>query len=498
VGNGSTIARSQAANTPNFRIFIVGQNGTLTLQNTRVTGGALSSQDRGGGVYRRSGTLVLNGCTISGNTAYLGGGVANSVGGTVTIANSTISGNTATANQGGGGVFNNGNVGNLSGTLIVRDSVISGNRAKFGGGLRNDGIASISNSTISGNLASGAAAGSGGGIANVFRGSLTLANSTISGNSASSSGAGIDNYQGVLTLTNSTISGNSAGFVGGGALNSFGRLFFNSSTVSGNTAASKGGGVYGSGQVGSIRADTVFTRSLISGNVAPAGAEVHQASGGVVTANYFNLFGHSGLTTAQALGGAGQFLSGPSDITATSDATLPTALSAILSSTLALNGGLTQTHALILNGPAMDTVTGSCPPPARDQRGVPRAQDGNQNDAAFCDIGAFELVPPGTSTCDGLPTTKVGTPIGETITGTIGADVIQGLGGNDIIKGVGGNDVLCGGPGTDQVLGGVGGDRLFGEADADKLNGEAGFDRCNGGAPTTDTAANCEVRTAIP
>src|SRR5215207_4003845 len=107
-GNGSTIARSSAPGTPEFRILVVGQNGNLTLKQTKVTGGSLPGDSRGGGVYRRSGTLTLISCTISSNSAYLGGGVANSVGGTLTVTNSTVSSNTATGNQGGGGLRNDG------------------------------------------------------------------------------------------------------------------------------------------------------------------------------------------------------------------------------------------------------------------------------------------------------------------------------------------------------------------------------------------------------
>jgi hypothetical protein len=234
--------------------------------------------------------------------------------------------------------------------------------------------------------------------------------------------------------------------------------------------------------------------ALISGNFAAIGSEVARSSG-TITANSFNLFGHSGLTNTQAFL---DFTPSGTDITATSDGTTPTALASILNAALGNNGGLTQTHALVTGSPAIDAVTTSCPPPDKDQRGVPRPQDGNNDSVARCDIGAFERVRPGTTTCDGLPVTKQGTSAGETLNGTASADVIQGLGGSDIVKGLGGNDVLCGGAGNDQVLGGAGGDRLFGEAETDSLNGEAGFDRCNGGTPTTDTAASCEVQTGIP
>jgi Ca2+-binding RTX toxin-like protein len=265
--------------------------------------------------------------------------------------------------------------------------------------------------------------------------------------------------------------------------------------VSGNTANSIGGGVYSGGLSGSRRSDVVLTRTLISGNTASnSGAEVYQRTGGVISATKFNLFGHSALTTAQAIVG---FTPGTYDITATSDGTQPTALVAILNATLGNNGGPTRTHALVSGSPAVDAASTGCPPPAKDQRGVPRPQDGNQDTSAFCDIGAFERVPPGVVTCDGLPATKVGTAAAETLNGTAGVDVIHGLGGNDGVQGLGGNDTLCGGLGNDRLAGAGGNDRMFGQGGADNLDGGAGTDSCDGGSGT-DTASTCETRISIP
>jgi hypothetical protein len=67
-------------------------------------------------------------------------------------------------------------------------------------------------------------------------------------------------------------------------------------------------------------------------------------------------------------------------------------LSGILNSRLANNGGPTQTHALVAGIPAADAINdGTCPPPAKDQRGVKRPQDGNGDGGPVCDIGSFEL-----------------------------------------------------------------------------------------------------------
>ncbi len=60
---------------------------------------------------------------------------------------------------------------------------------------------------------------------------------------------------------------------------------------------------------------------------------------------------------------------------------------------LADNGGPTQTHALLTGSPAIDKgpPSTSCPPPATDQRGVTRPQDGDADSTAVCDIGSFEF-----------------------------------------------------------------------------------------------------------
>jgi hypothetical protein len=261
----------------------------------------------------------------------------------------------------------------------------------------------IANSTISGN-----SAGGGGGIVTFGTetdpSSLTLTNSTVSGNTATSNGGGIDTLGGVTNVIRSTISGNTAGGEGGGvSLFNYSDLTLTNSTVSGNRAQDGGGGIHGgeSGtrvvlthstvsrntsdtRGGGVYIADVLERTLISGNSASQASEVY---GSARTTN-FNLFGHSGLTNAQAFEG---FTPGPTDITATSNGNDPTALSNILNTTLANNGGPTRTHALVAGSPAIDTVTdGTCPPPATDQRGVRRPQDGNNDGAAICDTGSFE------------------------------------------------------------------------------------------------------------
>jgi len=113
----------------------------------------------------------------------------------LTIANGYTSGD-------GGGIRN-------AGTLTISDSTFSGNSAMNGGGIYNAGgtISIIVNSTFSGNSATGDGSSSGGGIYNGVGGIINnIVNSTFSGNTAVY-GGGIDNDATINYITNTIVSG---------------------------------------------------------------------------------------------------------------------------------------------------------------------------------------------------------------------------------------------------------------------------------------------------
>ena len=179
------------------QIFNVASTITVFLNSLTITNG-FSSGD-GGGIYNNWGTLTLNQCTLSGNSAAGalygdGGGIYNN--GTLTLNNCTLSANSAAS---GGGIFN------YEGALTLNQCTLSGNSAeRYGGGIFNLDTALLNQCALSGNSASD----QGGGILN--EGTLTLTNCTLSGNSAESDyGGGICNV-GLLTLNQCTLSGNSA------------------------------------------------------------------------------------------------------------------------------------------------------------------------------------------------------------------------------------------------------------------------------------------------
>ena len=347
-------------------VLSVAEAGVLTLIDTTITGGNTSNFNCGGGI-NNYGLLILEGTAITGNTsASNGGGICNAVTGMPPDV--------------------------IGGALIMTNSTISGNTADYGAGIYNysDAIVNLENSAITGNTSSAI----GGGM--YSSGIVTLNESIVSGNT-SSVGAGIFNGGGDLELINSTVSGNRASQSSGGLYSISGNLTLNSSTVSNNSAVYYGAGIMGSDDLG-IGNEIDLRNSIISGNTGDGGKEfcLRNLANTVVTADNFNLFGHSGETSEQAFRSTDSycegFTPGASDFTATSDGTVPTALAAILSP-LANNGGPRKTHALVADSPAIDLDVSCSNVNAlnmHDQRKYERPV------GLGCDAGAYEFNPDNT------------------------------------------------------------------------------------------------------
>ncbi|MBW4442205.1 MAG: DUF4347 domain-containing protein [Plectolyngbya sp. WJT66-NPBG17] len=340
---------------------------TITL----TTGQLLGSSD-----FTLNGTGA-NLLTISGNNASR---VFQISSGTVSINNLAIAnGNSGSAE--GGGIFNfatltltnailRNNIGRLGGGLInvgnvaLNNVTVSSNRATEGGGINNNnnGVMTITNSTISGNTSSGA----GGGIINLGLAanptSLTITNSTISGNT-SPWGGGLLNYglRAIAAITNSTISGNtSSGTAGGIGNDSDSTLSLLNATIANNTASSGGGGISrGSGTVN-------IKNTLIANNTHATSPDVR----GVFVNQGNNLISRGDGSTDFTNGANGNIVG-----------TIAAPVNAFLAP-LANNGGSTQTYSLLPGSPAINSGT-STGAPAQDQRGITRT--------GAIDIGALEL-----------------------------------------------------------------------------------------------------------
>jgi hypothetical protein len=397
-GNAATIGGGLSA----YGSGLITISGTVIQDNT--------ADEAGGGIATYKATLLIqNETTISGNSATYGGGADFYIS-DVTITDSDISGNTG--DYQGGGLHLDGSIVTIERSAINDNTVPLNGIGYFGGGIfSNPGYdddtledvytdLTIVDSTLSGNSALG-----GGAILNYYGTTLTVLNSTLSDNSAAI-GGGLLNLDGVFTIANSTISGNQAnetntfGGYGGGIWNvgddvdpqSDDNSTIVLSTVTGNSATSYGGGI------ANLAGGFQMFGSIVSGNSAPDSSEIFDNSSGINSA--FNILGENSKTTAQAIVG---LTPGPNLIATSDEANIP--LGAILNTTLADNGGPTETHALVSNSPAIDILPDLVcaaagplgPDLSADQRGEPRNIDipdmGNEG-GDVCDVGAYEYQAP--------------------------------------------------------------------------------------------------------
>jgi hypothetical protein len=256
-------------------------------------------------------------------------------------------------------------------------TVSGGATGASGGGIVNNGTLAVVNSAVAGC----SAVTSGGGIFNTA--TLTITGSTISGNAVSAksgSGGGIENA-GTLSIVNTTIAGNEAtGQVGfGGGLDNAGTLTAVSVTIARNTVAPAG---YGGG-ISLTKGLITLDNTIVALNTAGAGSG---ASASDITSGALGvLVSPSSANNLIGTGGSGGLAAGLSGNQV--GVVVPG-----LASTLADNGGPTQTLALMPGSPAIDGGSTSIPGvsvPQTDQRGALRGPDG-LHAGPTVDIGAYE------------------------------------------------------------------------------------------------------------
>jgi CSLREA domain-containing protein len=362
-------------------------HGTLNVNESTVHNNAAVRPDgaagtaNGGGIKSEGGgSLGVYLSTVSGNTAELGGGIMVSADGaaspSVMISHTMLADNSASTSGGGfwfdqgvqatvirfqvernssgdhgngiynagtleltggtitensGGMYGGGIYNDATGTAISREVLVQNNLTRFGGGIYNLGMAHFYYSALAGNQAE---RGEGGGAYNSGAGAgLLLNNTTVSGNSAPLGGGGIRNVNGNLSLMFATIAANDSGGI----------------------------------------------RSTAGGDRTMRNTIVAMNTGGNCVDSPPDSIGHNIEETDTCL------FDEPTDLPNTDPQILP----------LALNGGLTPTHALSAGSPAIDSAD-----PDRcsgtDQRLVVRPQ------GAGCDRGASEKEEAGSASIHGL------------------------------------------------------------------------------------------------
>ncbi|KAA3642916.1 MAG: CSLREA domain-containing protein [Chloroflexi bacterium] len=314
-----------------FRVMTVSTSITLAIGNLTISDGFTTGD--GGGIFVSAGTLKVADSTFFNNVAEGDGGAIHTVGGQFWITDSTFYDNTADGQGGGISVGPSPFV-----TSKIEDSTFSDNHAHDDGG----GMAILS-------------------------GVIRMTNNTLAGNTAADLGGGIYNL-GVLKSANNTFSNNRASDRGGGIWN-LDALTIKSSTFSGNYAGNSGGGIYNHGN-GVLRLmNTILANS-------PSGYDCFN-SFGTIAVDIHNLIESS--PTSNSCGS-------------------PMLTADPMLGPLADNGGPTMTHAIQPGSLALDAGhNGRCASNLvsnKDQRGEVRPIDGDGDQVATCDIGAFEYQGP--------------------------------------------------------------------------------------------------------
>ena len=385
----------------------------LNILNNSVISGNSTTQalGSGGGVYIRGGTLNMSYSSITSNLAP--GGEADGSGlfgyqAVLNIDSSVISGNSMTgSNSEGAGIFSKDSDLNLS-TSVVSVNFTTGTQSEGAGLYISGGTASIDNVTLSLNTTSGLDS-VGGGIAIVDNAIVEIVDSTLNLNSTSgigASGGGIHNLSGDLLIRDSTISNSSVSglnAVGGGIfsdtnLTGTERTTILNSTVSGNSSEEAGGGLFNANGLTSIQHSTVTNNSVpifgYGAGVASFGdtATLTQVYSSIIAGNSLTdvdrvggVFNESFLSQGYNVIGTGLSLgafNAPGDQT---NVTNP------MIGPLADNGGPTQTHALLVGSPAVNTgdpafsPASTAPLLTHDQRGTNFGRASGR-----IDVGAFE------------------------------------------------------------------------------------------------------------
>ncbi len=308
-----TIARSSADNTPAFIIFDV-TAGAVTITGLTISNGLSDGSEEvgGGGLHASFAQLVLSRVNFTNNQARFGGGLYSEGLGGAQLLYCTLTSNSA-VDGAGGAIYSASQDGvNLFGCTV------SSNSATYaGGGISNSGSVQVQFSTISDNVlpsdpdpgpADGAGIYSNGGT--VFIDHSTIANN----DNARGNGGGITN-QAMMFISDSTFFGNTAKG-DGGAIENNGAATCTDCTITNNTASQNsaydsdigGGGV---SDFETFAGSIMLKNTIIAANHSPSHPDISELAGSFsFNSQGYNLIGDGtggeiAPTTGDQIGTAG-------------------------------------------------------------------------------------------------------------------------------------------------------------------------------------------------
>lgn len=366
--------------------------GSVQLQGVGASKSIIDGQKRSGVVTILGGEVTIQGVTIRNGK---GPGIYQDIG-SLTVVDSIVTANQSLDLCGGGisSVYDNHK------ELTIRNSQITNNRASDGAGICLSEVgATIVNSTIDGNQATSR----GGGIYANEAG-FDMLNSTLSNNRAGTTGGGFYTHLGVSTMESSAVLKNQAND-GGGIWSHDNGIQIRNTTISGNSAKNNGGGI-----LSESWSTITLEHVTLAFNVADSDKKNGGDGGGIFNAQDPNgtvtlrhtLIGKNSDKSGQAPDCAGTLTSDTYNLVQqVAGCGLTGNLQGNITGVdpklgpLDFHGGLTQNHLATVGSAAIDAIPVANCPLTIDQRGVVRPQDGNNDGAALCDIGATERKPSG-------------------------------------------------------------------------------------------------------
>ena len=364
----------------NVVTFDDSEDGNSVLKGFTITGGAR-------GIYCNGKSPTISNCVITGNncTTSYGGGMYNKNTASPTVTNCTFSNNSALW---GGGISNDSSSPNITNCIFSGNIATTTTGSAGGGGMGNWDSSSptITNCIFSGNIATATTLYStGGGMSNYHSSSPTITNCVFSGNIATATsphhsyGGGIHDTNSFPTVTNCIFIGNSASH-GGGMQNYQSSPTVTNCTFSGNSADA-GGGMHNEDN-----ADPNVTNCIFWGDNAEYGNEIYNHGNPEPNFSYCDIEGcdgSSGWDSSFGTDGGGNIDSDPCFV----DANNPAGLDGLFGT---FDDGLR----LQTNSPCIDAGDPNTDPNdvgTVDLGGNNRIVDGDRNDVAVIDMGAYEL-----------------------------------------------------------------------------------------------------------
>lgn len=339
-----------------YRVLQHTGTGILAISDLRISDGYVST----------NGTAASGGCVRSAGSVELDRVI-------VTNCIATSSGVGASIHADGGGIYATSGL-KLSHSTISSCAAGQGGEVAFGGGFSVNGPLKMYDSSLVGNHAGGSGTYGYSGAGSVT-GSAVISGSTISGNVATARTGGLGINGATVTISNSTISGNEAiAGTGGGLVIGSPDVHVNNSTVAFNKS-------------GSISANAYL--------YAPGLAVFLPGAAAVSVTMQSSLFSNNSFGPAASQYDlsikAGATVSGANNLVHITGSTVPNdtkigTQGCPLLSPLRDNGGLTLTHALASNSPAIDAGNNSAGL-VNDQRGSGFLRVLGP----MADIGAYEI-----------------------------------------------------------------------------------------------------------